>query len=55
MAAGRGALEFRLLGPVEAWSDGQRLELGGPRLRALTALLLEPGRPVAAALLAEEL
>jgi predicted ATPase/DNA-binding SARP family transcriptional activator len=50
------AIEFRLLGPVEALRDGSPLPLGGPRQRALLALLLrEPGRPVSAEHLAEEL
>jgi predicted ATPase/DNA-binding SARP family transcriptional activator len=51
-----GAIEVRLLGPVEAAADGQALPLGGPRQRALLALLaLEPGRRVPAATIAEEL
>jgi predicted ATPase/DNA-binding SARP family transcriptional activator len=33
-------LEFRLLGPVEVARDGRALALGGPRQRALLALLL---------------
>ncbi|NEC92267.1 AfsR/SARP family transcriptional regulator [Streptomyces sp. SID12501] len=42
-------LEYRLLGPVEAWSGGHRLALGGPKPRALlAALLLRPGRTVSA-------
>ncbi|MGP4044716.1 AfsR/SARP family transcriptional regulator [Streptomyces sp. 2A115] len=42
-------LEYRLLGPVEVWSDGRRLALGGPKPRALlAALLLWPGRVVSA-------
>ncbi|MEO3809171.1 BTAD domain-containing putative transcriptional regulator [Sphaerisporangium sp. B11E5] len=42
-------MEFRLLGPVEAWHEGRRLALGGPKPRALlAALLLEPRRVVAA-------
>ncbi|MDQ0934646.1 DNA-binding SARP family transcriptional activator [Streptomyces turgidiscabies] len=40
-------LEYRLLGPVEAWADGHRLTLGGPKPRALLAtLLLRTGRVV---------
>lgn len=40
-------MEFRLLGPVEAWHEGRELALGGPKPRAvLAALLLEPGRVV---------
>ena len=49
-------IEFRLLGPVEALRGGSTLPLGGPRQRALLALLLrEPGRPVSAEHLVEEL
>jgi DNA-binding SARP family transcriptional activator len=33
-------VEFRILGPVEAWTDGRRLPLGGPMQRALLAILL---------------
>jgi predicted ATPase len=33
-------IDFRVLGPVEAWRDGIRLELGGVKRRALLALLL---------------
>jgi predicted ATPase/DNA-binding SARP family transcriptional activator len=49
--------EVRILGPVEAVAnDGRVLSLGGPRQRALLALLaLEPGRAVSADELAEEL
>jgi len=40
-------LEFRLLGPVEAWEGGRRLPLGGPKPRALlAALLLAAGKVV---------
>lgn len=46
---GSVALEYRLLGPVEVWSGGRRLSLGGPKPRALlAALLLRPGRVVPA-------
>jgi DNA-binding response OmpR family regulator len=39
--------EFRLLGPVEAWRGGRRVDLGGPKQRAvLAALLLRAGRVV---------
>ncbi|HEY3542931.1 MAG TPA: BTAD domain-containing putative transcriptional regulator [Gaiellaceae bacterium] len=49
-------LEVRLLGSVEALADGRALSIGGPKQRALLALLaLEPGRPVTAAQLCEEL
>ena len=51
-----GNLEFLLLGPVEARRNGERLAVGGPRQRALLALLLlHPERPVPAARLADEL
>jgi DNA-binding SARP family transcriptional activator len=33
-------VEFRILGPVEALEDGRALPIGGPRQRALLALLL---------------
>ena len=33
-------MEFRILGPLEAWHDDQELPLGGPRPRALLAVLL---------------
>jgi DNA-binding SARP family transcriptional activator len=33
-------IEFRILGPLEATSDGRVLPLGSPKLRALLALLL---------------
>ena len=40
-------LEFRLLGPIEVRSGGEPLPLGGPKQRALLALLLvEAGRAV---------
>jgi DNA-binding response OmpR family regulator len=40
-------IEFRLLGQVEAWRDGERVELGGPKQRALlAALLVRAGRVV---------
>lgn len=39
--------DYRLLGPVEVWRAGRRLDVGGPKPRALlAALLLEPGRVV---------
>jgi DNA-binding SARP family transcriptional activator/Tfp pilus assembly protein PilF len=41
------AVEFRLLGPVEAWSQGQRIELGPRQQRLLLAILaLEVNRLV---------
>jgi len=50
------SVEFRLLGGVEAESDGQPLQLGGPRQRALLSLLLlDAGRPVSVDRLIDEL
>lgn len=41
-------LDFRILGPVEVWRDGEQLPLGGPKQRAVLALLvLDAGRVVA--------
>jgi tetratricopeptide (TPR) repeat protein len=40
-------VEFRLLGPVEAWAAGGCLEMGPPQQRAvLAALAVDAGRPV---------
>ena len=51
-----GTIEFRVLGPVQAWQDGRSLRLGGRRQRALLGLLLlEAGRPVSVDTLTEEL
>ena len=36
----RGLLQFRMLGPLEAWRGATPLRLGGERQRALLALLL---------------
>jgi predicted ATPase/DNA-binding SARP family transcriptional activator len=50
------AIDFRVLGPVEAVRNGSALPLGGPRQRALLALLLvEAGKSVSADRLADEL
>jgi DNA-binding SARP family transcriptional activator len=39
---------FRVLGPIEAWWDGERLPLGGPRqVTLLAVLLLHANRAVA--------
>jgi DNA-binding SARP family transcriptional activator/WD40 repeat protein len=37
---GRQGLQFRLLGPLEVWRNGEPVRLGGERQRALLALLL---------------
>ncbi|MGE6735100.1 AfsR/SARP family transcriptional regulator [Streptomyces sp. NPDC059900] len=48
------ALEYRLLGPVEALWDGRPLRMGGPKPRALlAALLLRAGHVVPAAALVD--
>ena len=40
-------VEFRLLGPVEAWAGERRLEIGSPQHRVvLAALLIDAGRVV---------
>jgi DNA-binding SARP family transcriptional activator len=33
-------MEFRILGPVEVWDGDRRLDLGGPKARAVLAILL---------------
>jgi WD40 repeat protein/DNA-binding SARP family transcriptional activator len=38
--SGEAPLEFRLLGPLEVWRDGNQVRLGGERQRSLLALLL---------------
>ncbi len=44
---GASRVEYRLLGPVEVWADGQRLDAGQPRQPAvLAALLVDAGRVV---------
>jgi len=53
---GRRSFELRLLGPVEAFLDGEVVPLGGRRQRALLALLLVArGQPLATGELADEL
>jgi DNA-binding response OmpR family regulator len=50
------AIEFRVLGRVEAWRGGTRLELGGPKQRAvLASLLLRAGRAVSQDQLVDDL
>jgi DNA-binding SARP family transcriptional activator len=48
------SLEYRILGPIEAWADGHRLDIGGARQRRLLgALILAGGRPLSADRLVE--
>jgi DNA-binding SARP family transcriptional activator len=50
------ALDFRVLGPLEVVAGGQALDLKPAKARALLGLLLlDPGRPVSAARLIDEL
>ena len=50
------AVEFRILGPIEAEEDGLTLDLGGLRERALLArFLLSANRVVSADRLADDL
>src|SRR5690348_7652860 len=56
LAPGVPVVEVRLLGPVQSVRAGRELPLGGPRQRAVLALLvLEAGRVVPAGRLVEEL
>ena len=49
-------MEFRILGPLEVWDEGGEVSMGGPRPRALLAvLLLHPNEVVAADRLIDEL
>jgi DNA-binding SARP family transcriptional activator len=49
-------MEFRILGPLEAWDEGLQLPLGGPKPRALLAsLLLRANEVVATDRLIEDL
>jgi DNA-binding SARP family transcriptional activator len=49
-------MEFRILGPLEVWDGGCEVSLGGPKPRALLAvLLLHPNEVVAADRLIDEL
>jgi DNA-binding SARP family transcriptional activator len=50
------ALEFRILGPFEARQDGEVVRIGGPKQRALLAILvLSANQPVSVDRLIEEL
>ena len=54
-ASGTSACEVRLLGPVQVIREGREIEVGGPRPRAVLALLaLEAGRAVPVGQLVEE-
>ncbi|MEN3356989.1 MAG: hypothetical protein V7637_971 [Mycobacteriales bacterium] len=54
MEAGAEIVEFRVLGPFEVECGGRLLELGGPRLRAVLALLVAgAGRVVSLAALVD--
>ncbi|MGH3079443.1 MAG: BTAD domain-containing putative transcriptional regulator, partial [Gaiellaceae bacterium] len=49
-------MEFRILGPLEAWDGGREVTLGGPKPRALLALLLlHPNEVVSSDRLIDEL
>jgi DNA-binding SARP family transcriptional activator len=49
-------MEFRILGPLEAWDQGREVSLGGPKPRALlAALLLHPNEVVPTDRLIDEL
>src|SRR3954464_7371503 len=55
VAAGTGSIEFGVLGPLEVSRAGHSVKLGGPRQRAVLALLLlEANRVVSMDRLAEE-
>jgi DNA-binding SARP family transcriptional activator len=42
-------LDYRVLGPLEVWRNGLKLDIGGARQRRLIgALVLAAGRPVTA-------
>lgn len=47
-------LRFNILGPIEGWSEGARLRLGGIiQERVLATLLLEPGKVLTVSRLVE--
>jgi DNA-binding SARP family transcriptional activator len=49
-------MEFRILGPLEVWDEGGEVSLGGPKPRALLAvLLLHPNEVVPVDRLIDEL
>jgi DNA-binding SARP family transcriptional activator/tetratricopeptide (TPR) repeat protein len=45
----RGIMEFRVLGPIELWSAGQRQDLGPARARSILAILLLTPRTIVSA------
>jgi DNA-binding SARP family transcriptional activator/tetratricopeptide (TPR) repeat protein len=46
---GGTTVEFRILGPIELWVNGQRYDLGSPKERCVLAILLwKLGQPVSA-------
>ncbi|HEV8278193.1 MAG TPA: BTAD domain-containing putative transcriptional regulator, partial [Streptosporangiaceae bacterium] len=56
VAAKMGSADFGILGPLEVWRSGYAVPLGGPRQRAVLALLLlEANRAVSMDRLAEDL
>ena len=56
MIGGGSTTQFGILGPLEVWRDGQPVELPGPRVRLLLALLvLNAGHVVPAARLIDAL
>lgn len=46
MAGNSGVLRFSVFGPVSAWRDGVELDLGGPKQRAVLAILVLSGDDV---------
>src|SRR3989442_14401034 len=53
---GGGSLEYRILGPLEVLRDGMPVALGGPKQRAVLALLLlQPNRVISTDELIERL
>ena len=53
---GTEMIEYRILGPVEVSADGRVVEIGGPRLRRLLAiLLLRANEPVPRGILVQDL
>ena len=45
MAGGTAGMQFRILGPLEIESDGERIELAGAAQRALLAPLAPRRQP----------